>query len=173
MLHAEAKLARHQATAANNCKKSAALEGPARAAPMAQQKLATNWNAKESCSLFWLGICCRLSQFGKQATVEPWLIVWYSGFSGVVGVGKGQEGGDTKVVNLWTIRRTWPRQIDKWNLHKMKFRSQQSIERCSPVLCFICLEKLHKRQPATSSHLCVLPPLREANRSVPGSWFSL
>jgi len=35
---------------------------------------------------------CRLSQFGKQATVEPWLIVWYSGFSGVVGVGKGQEG---------------------------------------------------------------------------------
>jgi len=92
MLHAEAKLARHQATAANNCKKSAALDGPARAAPMAQQKLATNWNAKESCSLFWLGICCRLSQFGKQATVEPWLIVWYSGFSGVVGVGKGQEG---------------------------------------------------------------------------------
>ena len=48
---AEAKLARHQATAARSCRKSAAPVGPARAAPIAQQKLATNWRASEICSL--------------------------------------------------------------------------------------------------------------------------
>ena len=40
--YADAKLARHQEMAANNCKKSAALDGPASAAPIVQQKLATN-----------------------------------------------------------------------------------------------------------------------------------
>ena len=40
--YADAKLARHQEMAANNCRKSETLDGSASAAPIAQQKLATN-----------------------------------------------------------------------------------------------------------------------------------
>ena len=45
--HAEAQFARHHATAAKNCKKSAALAGPASNAPIAQQNDATNCSERE------------------------------------------------------------------------------------------------------------------------------